>query len=108
MSCSYNISVNEKTTGKEIAKYSQQNVNCKKNQTFTVDYDNSKPLTFQCPVDTISEPIMDSDGKATNLSYNGQCQYDNNNRPEPITIVFGVISCFLFLLVIGLFITRKK
>ena len=79
MSCSYNISVNDKT-GKEIAKYSQLNVNCKKNQTFTVDYNNSKPLTFQCPVDTISEPIMESDGTATEYVYNGYCQYDNNNR----------------------------
>jgi len=106
MSCSYNIYVND-ATGKEIAKYSQQNVNCKKNQTFTIDYDNSKPLTFQCPVDTISEPIMDSDGKPTEYVYNGQCHYDNN-RPEPITIIFGVISCILFLLVIGLFLMRKK
>lgn len=60
MSCSYRISLNDKT-GKEIATYSQNQINCKKNQIFTVDYNNSKPLTFQTPwrlMDTVNMTII--------------------------------------------------
>jgi hypothetical protein len=110
MSCSYNVYVKNKTNSSIVDTFSQENVNCTKNQTFTIDYNNS-PLTFQCPIDIITQPIFDTGGKDTNLIYDGYCQY-NNNRPETITIVFGVISCILFVLVIVLFIvlfiTRKK
>jgi len=107
MSCSYRVNVKNKSDDNKIVDtFSQENVNCKKNQTFTIDYENS-PLTFQCPISNITEPIVDTKGNPTNFQYDGYCQY-YNNRPETITIVFGVISCILFVLVIVLFITRKK
>ena len=107
MSCSYVIRVVDSASGNTVQTFQRDNAPCTKNQTFTVQHDKNSSLTFQCPVDGINEPILDASGKPTSLSYNGYC-FNTLNKTLIISIVLGVISFILLVLVIVLIIKRRK